>query len=590
MMMKTTCPLDCYDACGMVYENGTLKADVSHPVTTNYLCKFMNVHTKHEPLKTARVEGKNVSLEQALETLSEKLRHFEGKKSLYFKGNGNFGVMQNAPAAFFEHYGSEFTKGTLCDGAGEAGVVQGRGLSLSLPHTQIEKSEVVVVWGRNPAVTNTHLMHLIEGKTLIVIDPVKTKTAQKADIHVQIRPHTDIYLAFLLSRFIYMADGEDEMFINAHTEDCEEYVDLIRGHGIKKLFALCGVNIDDVNQLLHIMENKKVVFLVGVGVQKYRNGAETLRAIDSLAAMRGMFGKEGSGVAYLGSSSEGFTLPFLVKPKKRVSKPTVDFGEYDLVFIQGANPMRSNPNTGFVKEGLEGARYVVYYGTEDNDTAKMANIVIPSCDFLAKEDIRFSYFHEYIGLMPKQIDASYGISEYDLSHFLLQAFDKEPLKSEQSYIDALLKENATQDENGHYLSKSYDNIPYENGFLTDDEKFYFLDEYDEESVDDEGFYLITSKSSSSLNSRYKPRPFVYIHPDVGIKEGAMVSVKSQHGTHDFEVKLSETLRDDCVLIYAGSAVNYLTPAYVSYEGDSAVFQEVKVEIDVCQADLEDSAL
>ena len=72
----------------------------------------------------------------------------------------------------------------------------------------------------------------------------------------------------------------------------------------------------EVDKILSMIKGKKVSFLVGLGVQKYTFGHSVLRAIDSFAAMLGMFGKEGCGVGYLGDSSFGFASPFRIKTNR----------------------------------------------------------------------------------------------------------------------------------------------------------------------------------------------------------------------------------------------------------------------------------
>jgi len=85
--------------------------------------------------------------------------------------------MQEVTSLFMEKTGGSLTHGSLCDAAGEAGILLGRGVHRNLPVEQIAKADTVVVWGRNVTVTNAHLMPFLEGKKLVVIDPVKTPIA-----------------------------------------------------------------------------------------------------------------------------------------------------------------------------------------------------------------------------------------------------------------------------------------------------------------------------------------------------------------------------------------------------------------------------
>ncbi len=119
---------------------------------------------------------------------------------------------------------------------------------------------------------------------------------------------------------------------------------------------------------------------MGTGVQKYSTGASTLHAIDSLAALLGLFGKEGSGVHYLGSSTLGFDNPFDVTCKT-VSKVMTNFSNFDTVLVQGGNPASSMPDSTRVREERDKVENLMYFGLYENETAKRAKIVIPAKNF-----------------------------------------------------------------------------------------------------------------------------------------------------------------------------------------------------------------
>jgi anaerobic selenocysteine-containing dehydrogenase len=578
-MNKTTCPLDCYDACSVIFEDGKLKGDPDHPLTQGFLCPSLNSFLKQKRVTEPCYNGTNISMDEALEILSSTLKKSQKNKTLLFKGSGNMGKMQDVTNLFFEKYGATFTEGSLCDGAGDAGIVEGRGVNLALPISQIEKSDVVVVWGRNISTTNAHMQKVIKNKTLIVIDPVKTKLAKKADVHVQLKPRTDFFLAILWARFAHLEEMEDFDFIESHTEYYEDFVDFFRGFGIKYLLDEVDVTVKTIMSSLTLMKDKKVSFLVGVGVQKYLHGDGVLRAIDSLAAMLGQFGKEGCGVSYLSNSSYGFANPFTHKAST-VSKPTVKFEAFDTVFIQGGNPASQMPDSNRVCEGLKNSDFVVYFGLYENESSSLANLVIPAKTFLEKEDVRLSYGSEFVGEMPKLVDSDIGISEYALTQFLQKSFGYESLRSEKEYGDEILNSNA-KEVDGYLHASHYDEIPYRKGFYTESEKFIFMDEIeDEKSCEEEGYFLVTSKPRNSINSQFERDNYLYIASENGFEDGDRVKVTSPHATTNFIVKISDDLRADCIKICSGAeGLNILTPSLKSNFGNSAVFQEVILNLE-----------
>ena len=574
--MRTTCPLDCYDACSVRYNEDKLKGDKEHDFTNGYLCPNLHEYLQTPRITSPRFEGKEIDLELAKIILTQKLEEFKEKKTLYFKGSGNFGHLQNITGEFFSKYGSDFTRGSLCDSAGDAGIKAGREKNLCLTPKEIAKSEVVVVWGRNIETTNSHLMDVIKNKILIVIDPVKTSLAKKAHIHLQIPPRSDFYLAMLFCRFAYIEQMDDEEYIAKHCSDFDYFLDFFRSYTINQLLDKTGVVIEDFLTALMLIKDSKTSFLVGTGVQKYTNGAEVLRAIDSFVAMIGYFGKEGCGVSFLSDSKEGYEDPFVYK-NKTVPKPTADFSKYDLVFIQGANPANQMPNSTKVIEDLKKSKFVVYFGLYENETSALADLVIPACNFLEKEDVRFSYATEYVGLMPKLKEVEYGISEYDLTNYLLEEFGFEKLEKASKYIEHMIESNSNF-ENHLITSKSYDKIPYSE----DDFSFEFIDESEDESEieEEEGFWLLTPKYKYSLNSQFNRAKSIRVPLSLGLNDGDMIKVTSPYGELIADVMNDDRLRDDCILIYSGTkGVNNLTPNILSDDGDGACYQEVKVKVE-----------
>ncbi len=592
--MHTACGLDCYDACSIIVEEDSFKitGDASHPAGNGVLCALLNKYMFETPrIEKPRIDGVEVSMDKALEAVTEA---FKADKSLLWRGSGNFGVMQEVTNLFMEEVEGSLTKGSLCDGAGDAGIVMGRGVNRTLPLEQIEKAEVVVVWGRNITVTNSHIMPYLEGKKIVVIDPVRTAIAKKADFFLQIAPRTDYYVAIMLARFIFMEDSDATEWMDEFASEHEDFYDFTREHRIKSILEYIGVDLGDMGRMMNYLRDRKVVFLIGAGVQKYSTGSYVLHAIDSLAATLGLFGQEGCGVSYLGNSKLGFEDPFSVECD-HVQKVTTKFSDFDTVLVQGGNPAESMPDSTRVCEELDKVENLIYFGLYENETSKLAKIVIPAKNFFEKEDVRLGYGHQYVEKMNKIIDSDIGISEYDFTKYLFNAFDLAGLESEKYYIDAWLTQCRKQGE--QYISPAYEEIPYEDGFGEEgDGEFEFIEEYDDDFIntkrfrkyrktsknkkEEVTFWLLSSKSSKSLNTQFAREDKVQLHPESGYSEGERVQISSEYGKHEFTVKHNEDLRLDCVLITNNTVgINYLTPVILSEEGDNACYQEVKVEIE-----------
>jgi anaerobic selenocysteine-containing dehydrogenase len=573
----TACPLDCYDACGIVYDEGKLKP-FKDGHTQGFLCPHMNHYDSYERITKARYKGKEIGIDEALQKLSEILDENLKSETLLYRGSGNFGLMQGVTEHVFAQIGAYLTDGSLCDGAAAAGIIEGRGSNKNMPLSEIAKSEVVVFWGRNPHVTSSHILPLIKDKTVIVIDPVKTKIAKMADLHIQIKPHTDIFLAMLLYRFLHIEDACDDCFLESYASEYQDYYELTQTIRIKAILQEIGMTLGQIGDFLHLVIGKKVAFVCGIGIQKYRDGADVMRAIDALAVGLGLFGKKGSGVAYLGNSQEGIESPFDTTKAKRVSKVNTPFDEFKTVVIQGANPLAQMPNSKRVAESMERVQNIVYFGLYENETSAVADLVIPAKTFLQKDDIRTSYSHNAMLRMHKQSESKIGVSEYELAEFLAKKYGC-ALQSEAEYLEHF-KNFGVVKIDGSFEVENRETLPYKDGFDTDDGEFVFLEEFEAPQKVDEGeFYLITAKSPTSLNSQFKRDPYLYISSKSCLKDGDRVIVTSNIAEAEFEVRINDDLREDCVLIYSGApGVNLLTSSQHSYEGKSAIFQENFVRI------------
>ena len=594
-MIKTACPLDCYDACAITCspENTSkMIATPSHIVGNGALCALMNRYFPNaNRITKPMVNGKEVSMSEALDAVANAIKD---KKSLLYRGSGNLGVMQSVTNLLMERSGGYLTHGSLCDGAGQAGIEAGRGVNRLLPLEEIKKADTVIVWGRNITVTNSHLMPYIEGKNLVVIDPVKTPIAKMANLHIQLKPRSDFYLAMMLARFNIMEDAQDDEWLEKMGMDIDDFYDFTRTFRIKAILDYMGLSLDDMGDLMTYLQNDRVVILVGNGVQKYSIGHYVLWAIDSLAATLGLFGKEGCGVSFLGNSRLGFDDPFRVKTPT-VSIVNTPFEEFDSVIVQGANPLESMPNTNRVKESIKEVDNLIYFGLYENETSKRANIIIPAKNFLEKDDIRLSYGHHIVTPMQKVVDSDIGISEYDFTQEILKRLNLTPIKSQEYYLSQYLEQ--CKKDGQYYIAPSYQEVPYKDGFGEDgDEEYEFIDDFDDDFENIrrfrkarklkenkeskiEEFWLITPKSPHSLNTQFKQNDEVYIHPNFGFKDGQKITIYSEYGEVELKVKNSIDLREDSLMIYSGTkGVNNLTPSIISEEGEGACYQEVKLKI------------
>jgi len=202
---------------------------------------------------------------------------------------------------------------------------------------------------------------------------------------------------------------------------------------------------------------------------------------------------------------------------------------------------------------------------------------------------------QYVEKMNKIVDSAIGISEYDFTKYLFDAFNLAGLESEQYYIDAWLTQCKKQGE--QYVSPAYEEVPYAEGFGEDGEdEFEFIEDYDDDfintkrftkvrtskknKVEDERFWLLSPKTNKALNTQFKRNNQVQMHSDAGYIDGDKVVLISDNGELELEVILNDDVHTTCVVVTSNTiGLNVLTPAMVSNEGESACYQEVKVAVE-----------
>ena len=496
------CPLDCWDACECIIENGEWK--IKGKGITPYLCWKLNNYFKFPSETTPKYNSKNIMLNKALEKLTEILKNTDPKKVLFVKGSGNMGIMQSVTKLFFEKYGATFVVGSTCDGLGEEGIVRSRGKSLILPTWIIKNAKNVIIWGRNPYVTNIHLIPMIKNKFTVTIDVIETKTAKNSDFFIQVKPNSDFYLAILLAQMV-IEKGNYKT-----SNNFEEYKRIVFSYNKKNLMKKCSVNNEKLMKLFEVIKQGAVV-LTGLGVAKCKECWKTTWAIDSLFYMLDYFGKSDRGVAFLGSSGYGINNPFSISHKNSVPPWDVNLDDYDVIFIQAANPLVSFVNRGEWKK-LKNKTTIVF-GKYMDETAQIATLFIPTRDFFEKKDVRGSYFHEFVIAQKSNQFMSRGekISEYELTKYLMDKFGFKDLKSEDEYIEEILNANLEKTGEEIYRKKVFDKPPYSDGFFTDNGNFKFLTE-DFKYVE-KPFEIVTAKHDKALNSQFQKDEKVYINPN-----------------------------------------------------------------------------
>jgi anaerobic selenocysteine-containing dehydrogenase len=240
------------------------------------------------------------------------------------------GLTNEIGYSFWKSFGGvTMTYGNLCWPAGLEAVRLTLGTVKHNVPWDLVNAGLIIIWGKNPAETNIQEMAFIgrakeNGTKIIVIDPRRTPTADKADILFCPLPGTDGALALAIARILIEEDLTDRSFIEKNVTGFEEFrrsLNITAGEAEK----ITGIPSDNIFELARLIGNEKhVTFLPGYGLQRYQNGGQTIRSILSLAAITGNIGRTGTGFNYANLQSyiyDDLKEPLSYYPDPEKDKP-----------------------------------------------------------------------------------------------------------------------------------------------------------------------------------------------------------------------------------------------------------------------------
>lgn len=637
----TACTRDCPGACSVLahVENGKvvkLIGNREHEFTAGLLCGSTKNYLKDHfysskrilnPLKKVNGEWKRISWDEALDIAACKLKEVKeeyGSTSiLYYQGFGARTALRILNRRFFNAFGGVSTLyGTVCGGIGQAGQELDFGERISHDPFDHLNSKNIIIWGRNPVVTDIHLWKILKGARkkgakIVVIDPVKTDTVKRADLYYQLSPGSDAFLAMALSKILFQENLIDSDFIDNHTKNFEEYKKIIDGFSLNYLAEKCDIPVNEIEELARIYAERPSSIILGWGVHRYLKGHQTFRMIDALAAVSGNISISGGGVSqgfeefgYFDNSLEGIEF---AEESRKLPMPTMGKAileakepEIKLIFISAGNPVAMSPNSKKVKKSFESVDYMIAIDHILNDTTELADLFLPATTFLEDEDLLGSYGSNWITPINPVVEPI-GEARSELWIFQQLArklgFEDKMGGTPKEWLSKLAKPLIDQGISLEKLQKtpirvpSAPKTPYENKiFKTPSGKFEFIKEFECKDNLNKEFPLrllsIMPKRwilSGIPETEHKIGILeVQIHPNIlekmNINDGDKALLESSVGSIIVKVIKNENVRKDYVLTRTGGwlkynkCVNVLTEDMISELGNGTPYNETFVRL------------
>ena len=605
--IHSVCPHDCPSTCALEVERldahtiGRVYGAKANGYTQGVICGKVGRYAErvHHPERLAtplrRVGAKGVGRaafqaigwDQALDETAERLvqaaqRHGTETVWPYFYA-GTMGLVQRDGIERLRHvmkYSRQHS--TFCTPLADAGWIAGTGAKRGLDPREMAEADLIVVWGGNPVHTQVNVMHYVSQARrarrakFVVVDPYRTPTADKADIHLMPRPGTDGALCCAVLHVLFAEGYADRDYMARYTDAPEELERHVAARTPEWAARITGLSSEEIVEFARLYGRTRRSFIrIGYGFTRSRNGAVNMHAVSCLPAVTGAWQHPGGGALYANAALYHIDDTLIkgldaVDPGVRVldqsqigrilchDQQALGGGPpVTALFIQNTNPVVVAPESAKVREGF--ARddlFVCVHEQFLTDTAAMADVVLPATTFLEHDDLYTSGGHTHLQLARKVIEpyAECRSNHWVLGQLAARLGASHPGfgMSEWELIDAILRASGhpTADDlaERHWLDcvLDFESMHYLNGFAHPDGKFRFKPDWaaqgltpispgaeglpalpDHCAVTDESdqgrpFRLVAAPARTFLNTSFtetpssrksERRPTVKIHPD-----------------------------------------------------------------------------
>jgi anaerobic selenocysteine-containing dehydrogenase len=437
----SVCTFDCPDTCSLsvTVDDGRItkvRGSESVPFTAGVICNKVArdmpafVHGRQRILHPLRRTGPKgsasfepVSWDAALDEIHARTAAVIGRwgpqavTPLNYAGPHGMLAGDSMSSRFFYKLGAtQLYRRSMCGGvrseawAGTYGAVPGG------PPELAADAALNVVWGNNATVTNLHLVRRLrqakrKGGRLIVVDPLRTKIAEQADLHLAPLPGTDVLLAWALATELDRMGAFDQAFIAQHVLGSDAFMAAARAWPATRAAAACGLREEQIMTCARwLAEADPLVFAPGNGLERGRNGGSSIRALIALPALLGKLGS-GSGIVLGASNAFPKTTARLQRPDLAPDGMRtinlLDMGRYladdaidpplRAVFIYNHNPVIVHPDQNRMRRGL--ARedlFTVGIDVAMTESMDYCDIVLPAATHFEYADLYPSYGHHWL--------------------------------------------------------------------------------------------------------------------------------------------------------------------------------------------------
>ncbi len=443
--VETACPLDCPDACSLsvTVKNGrivTIDGSPKNPVTAGFICAKVRrfdqrVYGPDRLLYPAVRKGRKgegrftrVSWDEALQLITdrfERARTTSGAEAILpvsYGGSNGLLTQDNFDARLWRRYGTSRLARTLCAAPTTAAGAALYGRMPTVSYQDYPEASLIVLWGVNPSASGIHLVPYVRdaqrnGARLIVVDPRTTPLARSADLHLALKPGTDVAVALAFHRHLFATGRTHEAFLRDHTRNADRLRERAEPWTFDRAAEVAGLDRPALERAAEMYAaSSPALIRCGWGLERNRNGGNAAMAVLALPAIGGKFGVRGGGYSASNSAAWQIERPWIGAPEpptrvvnlNRVGRALTEYTDppVDVLFVYNCNPAATLPDQRRVIRGLEREDlFTVVFEQVMTDTAFYADVVLPATTFLEGYDVAKAYGPINIDLALPVVDA-----------------------------------------------------------------------------------------------------------------------------------------------------------------------------------------
>ncbi|MBQ7158885.1 MAG: formate dehydrogenase subunit alpha [Treponema sp.] len=314
----------------------------------------------------------------------------------------------------------------VCHSATVAGLAKtlGSGAMTNPIYDITHDVDCIMLVGSNPEeahpVVGMQIRQAVEkGTRLIVVDPRSIGLASKADIHLKLRPGTNVAFANGMMHVIIEENLVDSEYIANFTEGFEEIKNLVKDYTPEKVGEICHIDPDKLREAARMYATaKKAPIIYCLGVTEHSSGTEGVMSMSNMALLCGKLGRSGCGVNPLRGQNnvqgacdmgalptdfpgyqkvdndnvrkkfeKAWGVPLSGKPGLKATDvfPAAIKGDIKGLYICGEDPVVSDPDTTHIIKALENLEFFVVQDLFMTKTAEYADVILPAISYTEKE-------------------------------------------------------------------------------------------------------------------------------------------------------------------------------------------------------------